>query len=265
MRSMSPDPLLSRGLALRQLFKSPPFPSGCRFGPSRSMGFLKLLPLSLTLSLSLIGCARFPANGGGQTTRVIFTMTTAEPINPNYVYLVAIHPSVDVNPTTQGPVPVISQPWGNGFVAGTVDLFVRWDPLTSPNYLIYRFQDVNLTQFIQVGVPINSIPVNTGDNRIQFELDINQIASNEAQVPLLQSLQVNFLTMNRVPQGSDPGSKVYDALGDTQDPAHINDFVEIPLLAGTYDNARFANMEPAGDTPDPALDITNWSVEVRTP
>jgi len=113
-------------------------------------------------------------------------------------------------------------------------------------------------------VPINSTPVNTGDNTISFELDINQIAANQSQVPLLQSMQVNFLTMNRVPQGSDSGSKIYDALGDTQDPTQINDYVVIPLQAGVYNNARFANLEPTNDTPDPALDISDWSVEVRT-
>jgi hypothetical protein len=212
------------------------------------------------------GCAKFPANGAGSSTkRVIFTMTMAQPINTNYVYLVAIHASTDVNPTTQGPIPIISQPWGNGFVAGTVDLFVRWDPLTSPNYQIYRFQDTNLTQYIPVGAPISSTPVNSGSNTISFQLDINQIASSVAQAPLLQSLQVNFLTMDRVPQGSDPGSKTYDALGKTDDLTQINDFVVIPLnRAAIYNNSNFNNLEPASDTPDPALDITNWQVEVRT-
>ena len=254
---------------------------GWSAGPERSGGPSGYPPNARTISRTLVGCkklifcctallfagcAKFPANGASSaTTRVIFTMTTAAPINPNYVYIVAIHASEDTNPTTQGPIPVISQPWGNGFVAGTVDLFVRWDPLTSPNYQIYRFQDVNLTQFVAVGVPINSTPVNTGDNKIQFELDINQIASSTAQAPLLQTLQVNFLTMNRVPQGSDPGSKVYDALGDTTDPTQINDYVVIPLnQPGVYNNARFANLEPTGDTVDPALDITDWSVEVRS-
>lgn len=211
-------------------------------------------------------CAKFPANGSAtSTTRVTFTMTTAAPINPNYVYIFAIHASEDTNPTTQGPVPVISQPWGNGFVAGTVDLFVRWDPLTSPNYLIYRFQDVNLTQFVQVGVPINSTPVNSGDNTISFELDLNQIASSVAEAPLLQSMQVNFLTMNVVPQGSFSGSKIYDALGNTLDPTQINDYIVVPLKQpGTYDNNFYGDLEPTGDCPDPALDITNFSVQVAT-
>ncbi len=220
----------------------------------------------LTIGLATTTCAKFPANGAANgTKRVIFTMTLAQPINPNYVYMIAMHASTDANPTTQGPIPVISQPWGNGFVAGTVDLFVRWDPLTSPNYLIYRFKDANLTQYFQVGTPINSTPVNSGDNRIQFELDINQIASSTAVAPTLQSLQVNFLTMDRVPQGSDSGGKTYDALGNTQLPSQINDFVVIPLnRSAVYNNSTFANLEPSGDTPIPALDITDWSVEVRT-
>lgn len=212
------------------------------------------------------GCAKFPANGVATSARrVIFTMTVAGQINPNYVYIVAMHASEDPNPTTQGPIPIISQPWGNGFVAGTAELYVRWDPLTSPNYLIYRFQDTNMTQSVQVGAPINSTPVTSGSNTISFELDLNQIASSTAVAPLLQSLQVNFLTMNRVPQGNDSGGKTYDALGNTQDPTQINDYVLIPLnRSATFNNSTFNNLEPTGDCPDPNLDISNWSVQVIT-
>lgn len=221
--------------------------------------------LGLLFSFLACGCAKFPANGAATSTkRVIFTMTVAGQINPNYVYIVAMHASQDANPTTQGPIPIISQPWGNGFVAGTAELYVRWDPLTSPNYIIYRFQDANMTQPVQVGTPINVTPVTSGSKTIQFELDINQIASSTAIAPLLQSLQVNFLTMDRVPQGNDPGSKTYDALGNTQDPTQINDYVVIPLnRSAVYNNTTFNNLEPTGDCPDPNLDISNWSVEVR--
>lgn len=232
---------------------------------ARTRGFLAATLLLLAALSIAPGCAKFPADGAaGTTTRVIFTMKVAGKINSNYVYLVAMHPSQDANPTTQGPIPVISQPWGNGFVAGTVDLFVRWDPLTSPTYIVYRFQDPNLIQYVQVGVPVTYTTINPGDTTIQFSLDINQIASSLAEVPLLKSMQVNFLTMDRVPQGNDPGSKFYDALGNTLDPAHINDFVIIPLdRAGVYNNTRFNNLEPSGDTPDPDLDMVDWSVEVR--
>ena len=121
-----------------------------------------------------------------------------------------------------------------------------------------------MTQSVQVGTPINVTPVTAGSNTIQFELDLNQIASSTAEAPLLQSLQVNFLTMDRVPQGNDPGSKTYDALGNTLDPTQINDYVLIPLnRSAIYNNSNFNNLEPTGDCPDPNLDISNWSVEVR--
>lgn len=221
--------------------------------------------LALLALLLVAGCAKFPSDGSAiGTKRLVFTMTTAGPISPNYVYIIAMNASTDANPTEQGPIPIISEPWGNGFVAGTVDVFVRWDPLTSPNYLIYRFRDANQIQFLQVGVPINFDAVPSGGKTLRFELDLNQIAASVAEAPLLQSLQVNFLTMDRVPQGTDPNGKTYDALGNTQSPTGINDFVVIPLdRTGVYNNARFNNLEPAGDTPEPNLDITDWSIEVR--
>jgi hypothetical protein len=226
----------------------------------------RLLLLVSLLACFLTGCAKFPSTGSTTPTkRLVFTMTVAGVINPNYVYIIAMHPSTDANPTTQGPIPIISQPWGNGFVAGTAEVFIRWDPLTSPNYIIYRFRDANMLQFTQIGVPVNFRTVNPGDKILQFEVDLNQIAASVAEAPLLQSMQVNFLTMDRVPRGNDPGTKVYDALGNTLDPGHINDFVVIPLdRSGVYDNARFSNLEPTGDTPDPDLDIADWSIEVRT-
>lgn len=222
----------------------------------------------LLLACLLVGgCARFPANGASsQTKRLVFSMTVSRQINPNYVYIIAMNASTDPNPTEQGPIPITDFPWGNGFVAGTVDVFVRWDPLTSPNYLIYRFRDSNMVQYVQVGVPITFDPVPTGGKTLRFELDLNQIASSVDEAKLLQSLQVNFLTMDRVPTGQDSGGKVFDALGDTQSATGINDFVVIPLdRAGVYTNQRFNNLEPTGDTPDPDLDITDWSIEVRTP
>lgn len=196
----------------------------------------------------------------------MFSMTVDREINPNYVYVVALRPSTEADPTDTGPIPVINQPWGNGMIAGNATVFIRWDPLTSPNYIIYRFQDVNLINYFQAGVPINFDPVEPDGKVLRFEVDINQIAATPAEALLLQSVQVNFLTMDRVPQGSDPGGKVLDALGDTRLPSEIDEFVEIPLdVSGVYDNVRFANLEPSGDTPDPDLDIVDWSIEVRVP
>jgi hypothetical protein len=211
------------------------------------------------------GCARFPADPTTpDTTRLLFTMTVDREINPNYVYIVALRPSLEANPVDQGPVPVVAPPWGNGFVAGNVTHFVRWDPLQSPNYVLYRFRDDTLTEWFQIGVPINWIDVEPGGRTLQFEIDVGQLAPTPAEGMNFESVQVNFLTMDRVPQGTFGGSKRWDALGNSTSPSEVNQWITLSLrTSGTYDNPRFNFLEPRGDTPDPDLDIVEWSVEVR--
>lgn len=226
---------------------------------------LRLLAVLACLTAILIGgCAKFPGGGGGAgSKRLIFKMTMDGPINPGFVYIVALNPSTLESPITQGPIPVIAPPWGNGFVAGGVTYFVRWDTAQSPHFLIYQFRDGQLIDYFERGVPVNYLEVGAGDKTIQFEIDLAQIASSTAEADTFQSVQVNFLTMDRVPQGTS-GDKFWDALGDGRLPTEINEFVNIPLrTSGTYDNRRFQDLEPRGDAPDPALDIIDWSVEVR--
>lgn len=199
------------------------------------------------------------------TKRLTFTLTVSRQINPNYVYMVALRPSTDLNPTDQGPVPVIGPPWGNGFVAGNVTHFVSWDVTKNPHYILYQFADLNLINFFAFGVPINYIDPSPSGRTLQFDLDLSQLASSEAQANTYQSLQVNFLTMDHIPAASEPGgSKAWDALGDSRIPSQINDWVTIPLrTSGTYNNARAGNLEPTGDVADPDLDLSDWSVTVQ--
>lgn len=210
------------------------------------------------------GCAKYPESGRGPaSTRLLVTMTLAAPPNPNFVYIVAFNPSTDTNPTGNGPLPVIAPPWGNGFVAGNVRYFVRWDSAQSPRYLVYRFQTPDLLQFVATGVPINFVEPDPGSRQIRFEIELSQIASTLAEAESFRSVQVNFLTMDRVPQGGS-GTKVWDALGDGRLPSGINQFVTIPLtISGTYNNDRFLDLEPTGDVADPSLDIVDWQIEVR--
>src|SRR5688500_14526164 len=78
--------------------------------------YLRLLAI-LLIALFLGSCAKFPAGSGGTgTARLIFEMEMDGAINPNFVYIVAMNPSTEDNPTTEGPIPVIAPPWGNGFV-----------------------------------------------------------------------------------------------------------------------------------------------------
>ena len=211
------------------------------------------------------GCAKFPSGVAGLTSRrLLFTLTVAGQINPNYVYIVALRPSNLVNPIDQGPVPVIGPPWGNGFVAGNATHYVRWDPTTSPAYTIYQFRDALMAQWFPIGVPVNYTDLPTNGKTLTFELDLSQIASSPAAAAAFQSIQVNFLTMDRVPSGG-TGSKVWDALGNGADPSQINTWITIPLATnGLYNNTRYNNLEPTGDVPDPNLDLSDFSVEVRT-
>lgn len=179
-----------------------------------------------------------------------------------YVYMVALRAAFEDNPRERGPIPVVAPPWGNGFVAGEVTHFVWWNPQTSPRFTLYRFRDQLLNEFFPIGVPANFQEVNPGDRVLRFELNLTQLAASPTDVPNLRSLQLNFLTMDRIAQSGT--SKLWDALGDGRDPTQINLPVTIPLTqSGVYDNRRAGNIEPRQDVVDPDLDIVDWSVEVR--
>lgn len=215
-------------------------------------------------ALALAGCAKVPPGAGGLSTKqVTFSFTMNAPVNPSFVYMVALNPTNDPNPTTQGPIPVVAPPWGNGFVAGNCQYFIRWD-LTQPvqqQCVIYQFASGSLINYFPLAVPI-SFNVSPDNTTLTCELDLAQIASSVAAANAYQTLQVNFLTMDKVPTGN-AGSKTWDALGDSRIPSQINTWLNIPLRSsGTYTDASYGNIEPTGDCPDPTLDISNFSVQV---
>lgn len=185
-------------------------------------------------------------------------------IRNDYIYIVPIRVSNDLNPTGEGPIPVVQFPTNNGFVGGNANYFVRWTP-ESRQYTLFRFTDTTLNFFVASGVPLNSVDVNPGSNEIGFELSLDQLVTNPANVAGLQSVQINFLTMNRLLDASSGSNRFFDALGDTRSLIDLNQPVRIPLnTAGIYDNNRFNLLEPPdADVVDPDLDIVNWSVEVR--
>lgn len=232
-----------------------------KFGRIAAVGFLLAMAI-----VGSVGCAKFPKLDPGDpaSTRLIFTVSVEQPISPNYIYMVAINTSRDRNPTTLGPIPTIAPPWGNGFVAGNVQYFIRWDPLQSPQFLIYEFPNPNdLTQFREVGTPVSFQPWQQGDRSLRFEIDLTQIARSQMDAEQIETIQVNILTMDRVPQGSE-SSKIWDALGDGRNPVEINSPINIPVkTVGIYDNARFNNLEPVGDCVEPSLDLADFRIEVR--
>jgi hypothetical protein len=234
---------------------------------------MRKLGLGVGFVLLLSGCAKFPDVPPLPTSkRIIFEMTVAGKIRSGqeqdsaglpYVYMVALRTSTDINPTEQGPVPVIASPWGNGFVAGNCTHFVWWNPELSPRYALYQFRDATLNEWFQIGVPVTYEEVPLGGKRIRFELDLTQLAPTPEDAAALQTLQVNFLTMDRIPSGVG-GSKAWDALGDSRSVSEINSYINVPLRSSAiYDNRRLNNLEPQGDVADPDLDIIDWAVEVR--
>ncbi len=211
------------------------------------------------------GCAKFPSTIVGDATRVIFRMTVRDQIRNDYVYIIPIRVSTSTNPTGDGPIPVIAYPNANGFVAGNVDYFVVWTPDTQ-QYTLYQFNDSTLTLFTAVGTPINTVDVTPGSKTIGFELSLSQIVGGAGTWQQIQSVQVNFLTMNyRLTAGASASGRIIDCLGDTNTFSDLNEYVTIPTAtSGIYDNARFNFIEPVNvDCPDPDLDIADWSVEIR--
>lgn len=220
--------------------------------------------LAFFMVLVVAGCAQLPGSGGGQRSRrVVITLTFAGAVRSDYVYIVAFQPLMESNPTSQGPIPVVAPPWGNGFVAGGCTYFVRWDPAQSPTYTLYRFRDGTLTAWFDVGAPINSMEPGPQGRTLRFELDVSQLALTNQEAETVASLQLNFLSQDRVPQGSS-GSKAWDALGNSRLPSDVNQYLTVDLRRnGLYTNDRAGGLEPANDVADPSLDLVDWSVEVR--
>jgi hypothetical protein len=239
---------------------------------SKSVGVLRGLA-SLGCILAAASCAKFPANGSTQNIHLIFKMTVAGHIKDGsvqgespYIYIIAVNPSTDLFPTVSGPKPVVAQPWGNGFVAGGATHFIQYALGQVGPYTVYEFTTPALDQFAATGVPINTVSPGPNGTTLEFEIDLSQITPNGTLTSDLQSVLVNFLTMNRRPQGGDTGQKLWDALGDGHDPNTVNDYVRIPLTSSRiFTNSDFQDLEVPGDVPDPDLDIVNWSVEVRRP
>lgn len=218
------------------------------------------------------GCARYPSTGGGTaTTRLTFTSNFDGPVRFGtesgaagipYIYMVAINTSAEVNPTTQGPVPIIAPPWGNGFVAGGVTHFVWWDPTqSSAQYTLYRFVDSTLQQWTSVGIPVNVDVASPGDSRLRFEVDLAQIEPDPVLRAQIRSIQVNFLAMDRIPQSGT--SKAWEGLGDGRLPSEVNTWITVPIVSDRLvNNSNAGLIEPRADQVEPALDLVDWQVEV---
>lgn len=229
---------------------------------------MKKVVLSAILVFAIFGCARFPSSPpGGEGRKLRFWFKLAAPVNPNFVYIVAINDRDDATGAQGGPSPVIARPWGNGFVANKATHFVRFQS-TQPSggYSFNLFTDLlTLLSFVQTGIPLNFVTPGPGDSTIEFEISLSQLRPAPGDPNLITGLQINFLTMDRVP--TDPGDtnpKYWDALGNSTSPATINDYITINAQQDRIYRNSDTQIEPQGDVQDPSLDIIDWRIEVRS-
>lgn len=204
------------------------------------------------------GCARFPSNALPVTgKRLIITLTVAGEIDPNYHYYVAFDTSGTSAP---GPLPVVARPWGNGWGTGSITNYVIYDRSQPQGYGVYRIvPSTDLLMKEYVGPPVSWVNPPAGANRLEFTIDLVQLATAAVPADKIDLVNINFVTTDIVPVDPNaPVDKHYDALGPGG-----NDFITISVKTNqTYSNSQTA-VEGPGDVVLPNLDIIDWSIEVQ--
>jgi hypothetical protein len=219
----------------------------------------KIALIAALISLLVSGCARYPTSPSHITgKRLVITLTVAGEINPNYFYFVAFDISGQPTP---GPLPVIGAPWGNGWGTGAISSYVVYNQLQPQGgYGLYQIPPgTNLLGKVYLGPPLSSVTPPAGSNKLQFTIDLGQLATDTIPVDSIDTININFITTDILPLSPDySGPKYYDGLGSTGTSY-------ITISAKT--NQRYSNsqndIEPEGDCPIPDLDIIDWSVEVQ--
>lgn len=223
-----------------------------------------LLKLFLLLNM---GCAKFPEKYfDASETKIRFSFTVDGKINKDYVYIVAIATNKEVNPKEEnGPLPITEYPWGNGFIGGECTHYIIWKPYSTPPFELYKFLDNTLDAKRFIGSPEVFDPVEPGSKKISFELTTGQLAQgSNITAEEINSLKVNFLTMNKMTLIGENDNKIGDSLGGT-DPTQRG-WIAVPLNANmNYDNTYYGSKKPSGNISDPDLKIIDFSVEVNKP
>lgn len=244
-----------------------------------------LLGSTLAGLLVPAGCARTP--GGASTsvgTQIIVTMTMQHQLRSDYFYYVLFNVNNKTGPpgqTVTAPIPVVAPPYGNGFAAGAFVAYAEYHaPQPDPsNVGFYTISPDLLTPAYQ-GVPQNASVQNNGATLV-FQIPLSRLASAAGvDVSAVTSLQINFVSTNVVPLPTDTiQTKYFDALGNP-----FNGTVNSPITISSLTQARiYRNTDPTNTTPEtsgdvaqsnssggfasvtePDLDITDWTVEVRT-
>jgi hypothetical protein len=176
-------------------------------------------------------------------------------INPQRHYFFAIDTT---NDTSQGPLPTVAPPWGNGWGAGRITYYVQVDAAQPGFFGIYQFQPgSNLLAATYLGRPLsNSTLDNT--NTLSFSLNLDSLL-DPSGAPA-QNINVNFIATDRIPlDPNDREPKLVDALGQIG-----NNYLTLNTQQQRiYQNSQSSDPETSGDVADPDLDIVDWQIEVR--
>jgi len=198
--------------------------------------------------LILTGCARGPAGGAAVANRFIIRFNTLGPIRDDLFYFVAFD---DNNVSADGPLPVVSAPFGNGWGAGSFTTFVRYH---QGIYQVFRHTvnpDTTVTDTL-IDQPLLSKPAQGG--QLEFTLDMDRTFAVGAT-----SLDVNIFATDQILV--DPNLqaiKQQDGLGFPPG----TDYITIRIdRNGLFDNR--SGLESAGDVVFPNIDLTDFRIEVQ--
>jgi hypothetical protein len=207
--------------------------------------FLAAVPVGVLAA----SCARTPAGiAGSNAVRLQFNFTLNGPVNPNYIYVVAIRvfdppygTGTSVSDPTQGPAPVVDVGSVNGVVGGLPSHYVIYTEQTPNLYQVYRFPTqqeapnpndpntpINLTWpgryvgdvIIGSGVdPRPTFPGGTYGSTLGFAIDTSYLDQFSPDPTALGNgivtIQFNILTMNLTALTSqNVSNRVMDAIGN---------------------------------------------------
>jgi len=253
--------------------------------------------LTCSVGALLISCAKSPPSGSAlDATRLNFTINFNGPINPTYIYIVAIK-VIDPAPTndplmtslTNGPIPVTDIPSLNGMIGGWPTHYIVYVPGQTPPYQVWRFPltgvssaPVNLAfPGVLVGNVLSSDlidpanPDGTYGQTMSFDIDTSYLDQYTTGPGAVKQIQVNILTANVAALSeNDVSGRVLDAIGNQSafGDATFNFPVTINLDTGFMYKDGQGNLpaEAAGDTFPinsslPAVDMTSWSITVTPP
>ena len=247
--------------------------------------------LGLIAVASICGsCQKFPANSFANYTAITVTFRVNGVINPNYIYDVAFEPfgTTFATPGTTPPLLVLNSSSPNGRMSGSPCEFVEFPSAAGVNsafpFTLNQFAlSTPSTNSNDPGNPINlgvfmpstlgqitnfSTPWTGGDpSTLTFTIYTNELTSATGVTgQKLLMMQLNILTMTRVANlGS--GARVIDALGPTNTPAGLTDYLQLNLLS-TLPTTNAGGFEPPNDTLggyDPDVDIIDYTITISTP